>query len=136
MASFDFGSEYKPLSAFSMSGLADIILLLLIFFILTSSFVTQFGIQVTLPKAETGATVDNQYVNVTITDEGSFFVQGERTEKDQLLESIRNSEVEAPVLLLRADEDATVGQFATVANIAKALNMRVLMATERESGRP
>lgn len=135
MGSFDFGSEYKPLSAFSMSGLADIILLLLIFFILTSSFVTQFGIQVTLPKAETGATVDNQYVNVTITDEGSFFVQGERTEKDQLLESIRNAEVEAQALLLRADEDATVGQFATVANIAKALNMRVLMATERESSR-
>ncbi len=133
--SFDFGSELKPLSAFSMSGLADIILLLLIFFILTSSFVTQFGIQVSLPKAETGATIDQQFVRVTITDEGNYFVQGEPADKDQLLTRIREAESESPVLLLRADEDATVGQFATVANVAKALNMRVLMATERESGR-
>jgi len=49
---------------------------------------------------------------------------------------LRLTESDAPVLLLRADEDATVGQFATVANIAKALNMRVLMATERESAQP
>ena len=44
MASFDFTDKKKPLVEYSLAGLADIILLLLIFFLLTSSFVTQFGI--------------------------------------------------------------------------------------------
>ncbi len=135
MTKFNFMTDSKPVSAYSLAGLADIILLLLIFFILTSSFVTQFGIQVTLPKAEAGATADDAYVTVSITGEGTFYVQQERIPSDQLLDAIRTARETRTTVLLRADEAATVGQFAQVANIAKALNMRVLMATEREARR-
>lgn len=135
MAQFDFTTERKPESAYSLAGLADIILLLLIFFILTSSFVTQFGIQVVLPKAEAGATADDAFVTVSITDEGTFYVQQEKVPSDQLLDAIRTARENRTTVLLRADEAATVGQFAQVANIAKALNMRILMATEREARR-
>lgn len=135
MASFDFSQEQKPLSEFSLAGLADIILLLLIFFILTSSFVTQFGIQVTLPKTETGVTTDNAYVTVTLTDEGRYYVDQNPVEQSQLLQAIRDASRSKSGLLMRADENATIAQFATVANIAKALNLRVMMATERERAR-
>jgi biopolymer transport protein ExbD len=132
MASFDFSQEEKPLSEFSLAGLADIILLLLIFFILTSSFVTQFGIQVTLPKTETGVTTDNQYVTVTLTDDGNYFVDQVPVERDQMMSAIREAAESKSGLLMRADENATIAQFAVVANIAKALNLRVMMATERQ----
>ncbi|MGA7304605.1 MAG: biopolymer transporter ExbD [Rhodothermales bacterium] len=132
MATFDFSPEEKPLSTFSLAGLADIILLLLVFFILTSSFVTQFGIQVTLPKTETGVTTDDQYVTVTLTEEGTYFVDQSPVTRDGLLTAIRNSAGTKSALLMRADEKASIGQFAVVANIAKALNLRILMATERE----
>ena len=132
MASFNFSPDEKPLSEFSLAGLADIILLLLIFFILTSSFVTQFGIQVTLPKTETGVSADNQYVTVTLTEDGKYFVDQTPYERDQLMSAIRASSQSKSALLMRADENATIAQFAVVANIAKALNLRVLMATERE----
>lgn len=132
MATFDFSSEEKPLSTFSLAGLADIILLLLIFFILTSSFVTQFGIQVTLPRTETGVTADDQYVTVTLTEDGNYFVDQSPVTRDGLLNAIRNGAGNKTALLMRADEKASIGQFAVVANIAKALNLRVLMATERE----
>ena len=91
MASFDFGQDQKPMSEFSLAGLADIILLLLIFFILTSSFVTQFGIQVTLPQTDTGVTTDNSYVTVTVTDEGNYFVDQNRVEQAQLMQEIRTA---------------------------------------------
>ena len=91
MASFNFSPDEKPLSEFSLAGLADIILLLLIFFILTSSFVTQFGIQVTLPKTETGVTADNQYVTVTLTEDGKYFVDQTPYEREQLMSAIRAS---------------------------------------------
>ena len=133
MASFDFSSRKKPLLEYSLAGLADIILLLLIFFLLTSSFVTQFGIQVNLPRAETGSMTDNQNVTVAITSEGTYYVQQEQVASDRLLEAIRSAR-SGPTsnLILRADQEATIKQFAEVANIANALGMRVLMATERE----
>ncbi|HUF10660.1 MAG TPA: biopolymer transporter ExbD [Rhodothermales bacterium] len=132
MATFDFSQQEKPLSTFSLAGLADIILLLLIFFILTSSFVTQFGIQVTLPKTDAGVTADEQYVTVTLTEDGNYFVEQSPATREELLVAIRTAVGDKSALLMRADEKASIGQFAVVANIAKALNLRVLMATERE----
>jgi biopolymer transport protein ExbD len=132
MATFDFSPQEKPLSTFSLAGLADIILLLLIFFILTSSFVTQFGIQVTLPKTDAGVTADDQYVTVTLTEDGNYFVEQSPVTREGLLAAIRTAVGDKSALLMRADEKASIGQFAVVANIAKALNLRVLMATERE----
>ncbi len=135
MATFDFSPQQKPLSTFSLAGLADIMLLLLVFFILTSSFVTQFGIQVSLPKTETGVTTDDQYVTVSLTDDGNYFVNRESVSREDLMMAIRDASQGKSALLMRADERATIGQFAVVANIAKALNMRILMATERERAR-
>jgi len=135
MATFDFSPQQKPLSTFSLAGLADIMLLLLVFFILTSSFVTQFGIQVSLPKTETGVTTDDQYVTVSLTDDGNYFVNQESVSREDLMMAIRDASQGKSALLMRADERATIGQFAVVANIAKALNMRILMATERERAR-
>lgn len=128
---FDFSSTNKPLSTYSLAGLTDIVLLLLIFFLLTSSFIPQFGIQVNLPQAETSAPMEDQYVSVAITNDGRYYVDQDLVPREQLLDALREAQGTRTALVLRADEEATVGQFATVANLAKALNMRVLMATER-----
>ncbi|MEX0821845.1 MAG: biopolymer transporter ExbD [Rhodothermales bacterium] len=128
---FDFSSTNKPLAEYSLAGLTDIVLLLLIFFLLTSSFIPQFGIQVNLPQAATSAPMEDQYVSVAITNDGRFYVNQDLVPREQLLDALRDAQGTRSALVLRADQDATVGQFATVANLAKALNMRVLMATER-----
>lgn len=132
MADFDFAPDSKPLTAYSMAGLADIILLLLIFFLLTSSFVTQFGIQVNLPQAETGVVTDSQQLTVAITAEGTYYVQQDQVPKERLLEAIREAKGDRNVMVLRGDAEATIGQMATVANIAQALGMTIKIATERE----
>lgn len=126
-----FSSPKKPITAFSMAGLADIVLLLLIFFLLTSSFIPNFGIQVNLPRADTSVPMQSQYVTVVINADGQFFVNQDRVEREQLLSAVREARGDRTALVLRADEEATVGQFAEVAAIARALDLRVLMATER-----
>ncbi|MCZ6756914.1 MAG: biopolymer transporter ExbD [Bacteroidetes bacterium] len=131
--SIDFSTDKKPLTEFSLAGLADIVFLLLIFFLLTSSFIPQFGIQVNLPKTSASAPTDAQYVTVIITSEGHYYVDQNQISKEQLLPVIQSSLNGRTSLVLRADEDATVGQFASVASVARALNLRILMATERES---
>ncbi len=128
----DFSTGKKPLTTFSLAGLTDIVLLLLIFFLLTSSFVVQFGIQVNVPRAEASSMVEDQYVSVTITADGQYYVNQKKVPPDDLMIAIREARGNKQVLVLRADEAATIKQFARVANIARALNMRVLMATEPE----
>jgi biopolymer transport protein ExbD len=136
VAGIDFSTERAPLTAFSQAGLADIVLLLLIFFLLTSSFIPQFGIRVNLPQTETQAASDPQYVAVSITSDGDFYVEQARVPREALLDAIRNVVGDRTAMLVRADRDATVGQFAAVASIAQALNLRVQMASERAGRRP
>jgi len=128
--------KLEPLTLFSQSSLTDIILLLLIFFLLTSSFVTNFGIRVNIPRAEAGTTTDTRHISVAITPEGTFFVEGEQVARASLSVAIRQAYQNKPqgTLVIRADKDAKVEDAVNVMNIGKALNMRIVMATERDSG--
>ncbi len=128
---FNFSSNNKPLSTYSLAGLTDIVLLLLVFFLLTSNFIPQFGIQVNLPQAETSAPMDDRYVSVAITADGQYYVNQNPVQREQLADALREAKGDRNALVLRADEEATVAQFALVANLARALDLRVLMATER-----
>ncbi|MEX0779659.1 MAG: biopolymer transporter ExbD [Balneolales bacterium] len=129
------GERKPPLSLFSASSLTDIVLLLLIFFLLTSTFVTNSAIQIEMPKAETGSATEQQFLNVTVTNDGSFYVMGSPVSTANLASSIRDEQQKNPnvSLVLRADKNAIIDDAVNVMNIAKALNMNIMMATERAS---
>jgi len=125
----------KALAMFSHSSLTDIVLLLLIFFLLTSSFVTNFGIKVEIPKAESGAPAESQMVEVAITAEGRFYVKGrEVIGKEELIARIRQEYTNNPTatLVLRADKAVDFQNAVDVLNIGQALQMRMVIATEQE----
>jgi biopolymer transport protein ExbD len=124
-----------PLSLFSQSSLTDIVLLLLIFFLLTSSFVSNFGIQVNIPKAETSFVTQQDYISVAITKDGQFYVDGNLTAQGELALAIRESRNAKPdgIIVLRADKDAKVDDAVRVLNIGKALQLKLVMATEQSS---
>lgn len=128
-------NKMKPLTLFSQSSLTDIVLLLLIFFLLTSSFVTNFGIKVNIPQAETGAQTDSQFINVAVTKEGEFYVNGELTGQGMLASALQEEKNKNPegTLVLRADKDAIVDNAVRVMNVAKALQLNIVMATEQNS---
>ncbi|PAU95301.1 biopolymer transporter ExbD [Aliifodinibius salipaludis] len=125
----------EPLTLFSQSSLTDIVLLLLIFFLLTSSFVTNFGIKVDIPKAETGAQTEAQFITVAVTKEGQFYVDGEPTSSGMLASALREARGNSSeaTLVLRADKDAIIDNAVRVMNVAKALNLKIVMATEQAS---
>lgn len=125
----------EPLTLFSQSSLTDIVLLLLIFFLLTSSFVTNFGIKVNIPKAETGAETQSQFITVAVTKDGQFYVDGNVTSSGMLASALRKAKSNKPngTLVLRADKDAIIDDAVRVMNIAKALDLNIIMATERAS---
>jgi len=128
----NFSTERKPMMNFSQAGLADIVLLLLIFFLLTSNFIPQFGIQVNLPRTQASTPTASQYVSVAVTSDGTFYVEQQQVSGDALIPAIQDALDGRTALVLRADEDALVKHFAVVAGAARALNLRLLMATDQE----
>lgn len=128
----DQSETRKPLSMFTQSSLTDIVLLLLIFFLLTSSFVTNFAIRVNVPQADSQTTTERRHISVTVTAEGVYYVGGDMTPRASLAGKIREEYRENPQssLVLRADKDAKVDDAVRVMNIAKALNLNIMMATE------
>lgn len=123
----------KALAMFSHSSLTDIVFLLLVFFLLTSSFVTNFGIPVDVPKADVGAPPQDAVLEVAITKDGKFYVNGKETPKTQVSEAIieENTKQKQQTLVVRADKDGNVDGLVFVLNIGKALELKTLIATEQ-----
>ena len=67
-------TEQKLLDTFSFSSLTDIVMLLLIFFLLSSTFIVQPGIKVQLPKAESSEDILDKSITVTIAPDGLYYI--------------------------------------------------------------
>jgi biopolymer transport protein ExbD len=109
--------------------MADIIFLLLIFFMLTASFVTPSGLPVNLPSS-VSSTIVMQRVSITITHDLRYFVNDERTNirrlPDDLKAALRGQE---GVVVLHVDQSVPTEHLIRVAGIATSLNARVSVAT-------
>ena len=105
-----FESSRKPLSAFSLSSLTDIVFLLLIFFLLTSQFVVQTGVKVKLPASKMNEQSMPTKLIVSITEEKEIYVGSEKIELSQL--AIKLSELKENItennLVIRADKNVNI----------------------------
>ncbi|HIG74043.1 MAG TPA: biopolymer transporter ExbD [Bacteroidetes bacterium] len=130
----NFSTGRKPLTAFSLASLTDIVLLLLIFFLLTSSFVTQRGIEVNLPDTASATPLEAQYVAISILPDGRLFVDETETTPDSLAITLAQLKGDRDAVAVYADREAMIGSLAAVAGAAAELDMRVSVATEPGSG--
>ena len=130
----NFSTGRKPLTAFSLASLTDIVLLLLIFFLLTSSFVTQRGIEVNLPDTASATPLEAQYVAVSILPDGRLFVDETETTPDSLAITLAGLKGDRDAVAVYADREAMIGSLAAVAGAAAELDMRVSVATDPGSG--
>jgi biopolymer transport protein ExbD len=126
----NINSKYKVDATFSMSSMTDIVFLLLIFFMLTSSFITPSGLPVNLPTSKSSAIV-MQKVSVTITKELGYYVDEQLISKDQLEGILRNSfNGEEGSVVLHCDKTVPVEALVYVASIATMLEAKVSIATK------
>jgi biopolymer transport protein ExbD len=126
-------SKHKVETSFNFSSIADIIFLLLIFFMLTSSFVTPSGLPVNLPSSKTSNIV-MQRVSVTITPDLLYYVNDQLVPKAELEAALSASlsGADEGVVVLNVDKSVPVEHLVNVAGIATALNARVSIATKPE----
>ena len=130
----------KADASFSMSSMTDIVFLLLIFFLVTSTLINPNALKLLLPKS-TGQVSAKATVSVSIkhwheTNTFSYHINGHETPvrfdtiEDSLIELLQAEE--DPTFSIYADETVPVKEVVAVMNIAKRNHYKVIMATSPE----
>lgn len=110
---------------FSMASMSDLVFLLLIFFMLTSTLVAPNAIKLLLPQS-TSKTMAKQTVTVYINDRFEYFLNESPVSQDQLEPFIGESmagQVEGSVVL-RSDESVPVQYIVNVIDAVNKINER------------
>lgn len=127
------GTKNKVDPTFNMSSMTDMIFLLLVFFMLTSNFVTPSGLPISVPTSKASAKVMPK-VNVGITKDLKYYVNEVEVPYEFIEDELRNllPTVEEGVVVLSVDKDVPVQHLVNVAGIATKLRARVSIATKPE----
>ncbi|WP_291780028.1 biopolymer transporter ExbD [Cecembia sp.] len=123
-------SKHKVDAAFSMSSMTDIIFLLLIFFMLTSSFITPSGLPVNLPSSETSDIV-MQEITVTVTKDLKFSVNDRVVSREQIKSELASLlQNQKGQVVLHIDKEVPVEFLVEIGGIAAGLEANVSIATK------
>lgn len=123
----------------SMSSMTDIVFLLLIFFLVTSTLVNPNALKLLLPKS-TGQVSAKATVSVSIKDWGNdtytYHING--NQEPESYEQVENDLVELlqmeedPTFSIYSDESVPVKEIVAMMNIAKRNHYKVILATQAE----
>ena len=127
-------------ASFSMSSMTDIVFLLLIFFLVTSTLINPNALKLLLPKS-TGQVSAKPTVSVSIKDWGegnyTYHINGNELAEnnlaqveDDLVGLLQNEE--DPTFSIYSDQSVPIGEIVQVMNIAKRNHYKVILATQAE----
>ncbi len=124
----------KASAQFSMSSLTDIIFLLLIFFMLTSSLVAPNAINLKMPGRTQSKLPpsSNKIDDVRISDTGAFLFNGRRIELAELEARLRPLANQDANITISPDSSAPVEAVVAVMDIAMRLNINGILLSERK----
>ena len=100
MAGFSGGDDDDIIAGINVTPLVDIVLVLLIIFMVTTSYIVKAQIEIDLPKAASGQSEMKETVTLQIDAEGNFFLNGESKTLEQIgawakAEKAKNPEIRA-----------------------------------------
>ena len=126
-------------ASFSVSSMTDIVFLLLIFFLVTSTLINPNALKLLLPKS-TGQVSAKATVSVSIKDWGddtyTYHVNGSQEPvpyevvEEELIGLL--SQEEDPTFSIYSDQSVPVGEVVQMMNIAKRNHYKVILATQPE----
>jgi biopolymer transport protein ExbD len=121
------------LKQIDIAPLIDIVFQLLIFFMLTSSFIMQPGIKVNLPKAVTSETVKAENIEILLTSENVTYLNGKVVTNDELKASLKQAAKRNQTMLIKADRRASLGRVVEIWDMARDTGVtQINIATNQE----
>ena len=124
-------SRNKVTPNFNMSSMTDIVFLLLIFFMLTSTLVSPNALKLLLPNSKS-KTLAKQTISISIDKNINFYIDENQVDINELetrLINILSSELE-PAIILHSDKSVEIEHVVKVMDIAYRNNYKIVLATD------
>ncbi len=120
----------KVNATFSMSSMTDIVFLLLIFFMVTSTLISPNAVKLLLPKSS-NQTAAKPVTTVSIDKDFNFYIETTPVAFSQLEQKLQRklSNEKEPTISLHADNSVPVEQIVKVMNIAINNKYKLILAT-------
>jgi biopolymer transport protein ExbD len=123
-----FHRRRKVGTLLNIAPLVDCVFLLLIFFLLTSSFIEEAGLDIELPELARAATIEEQGVIISLSEKGELLVNGRPVSLEGLQTAVAAASARAGEdhAVLRADRDVRLGLLTRVMDEVKAAGIKGL----------
>ena len=126
-------SRNKVNPQFSMSSMTDIVFLLLIFFMITSTMIHPNALKLLLPKSNNQVSA-KPITTVSITADLDYYVERSPVELSELESALKVKFDGVPeedrTISLHAERSVPIEEVVKVLNIAKNNNYRLILATQ------
>ena len=120
----------KISAEFSMSSMTDLVFLLLIFFMLTSTMVHPNALKLLLPQSQNQTSAKPQ-TSVSITQDLRYYIETQEVTFDQIEPMLQQKVGQNPdiYIALHVDEQVSMKEVVKVMNIAKDNKYKLILAT-------
>jgi biopolymer transport protein ExbD len=117
----DHDDEFA-ITAINVTPFVDIMLVLLVIFMVTATFIVKEAIEVELPKAAAGGETTAKTLALVITKDGKVYLDGVEVSEEALLQKVKESQQakEDMQAIIGADKEATHGAVVHVLDMLKA----------------
>ena len=124
-------SRNKVSPNFNMSSMTDIVFLLLIFFMLTSTLVSPNALKLLLPNSK-AKTLEKQTISVSINKDLDFFINENQVIVSNLENELKQvlSQQQEPAIILHADKTVDIEHVVKVMDIAYRNKYKIVLATK------
>lgn len=121
-----------------VTPLIDIIFQLVLFFMVSTTFVTSPGIEVDLPRSSSDTILrERDDINLWVTSEGAVYLDDVPVDWPMLQGALERAAATNPstLIIIKADRDVDHGRVVAVMDLARSLGLnRLAIATEVNSG--
>ncbi len=117
-------------SIINLTPMVDMLFLILLFFLVTSSFIEQPNIKLELPSTKYASTSKLEERVLTISADGKLFFQNEPVERKALIPVLKNAflKQDDKTLIMRADKNVPYGVIIDVMDAAKGAGLKKIVA--------
>ena len=121
MAGSKLGGDDEPMTEINILPLVDIILVVLIIFMVTTSYIVAPSIKVNLPDAATGDATAPSSLGISVQANGTLSLDGEPISEPDLRAAVRAAKAKSAdvVCLIAGDRDARHGDVTHVIDLVK-----------------
>ncbi len=121
MAGIAGGNEDEAISAINVTPFVDIVLVLLVVLMVTSTEIVKASLQVDLPKAASGGENVSTTLNIVVTKDGLLLLDGNETNDQGLADVVKAEKARDPKAqaVIAADQSVPYGRVVRIIDIVK-----------------